>query len=143
MPEPLATHADYAARGYANPYDTTAILDQRLAGASRFVRAPNRAPLIDDQILEGVIDPELVKDVICAMVARAAPNEMTGFTQFNEGAGPFQQGGTVANPSGDFYLTKQEKKSLGIGGGSAFMIDLLPEPERSRGPLPESVWPLL
>lgn len=131
-PDPLATHADFTARGYVNPYETTAILDKRLAMASRFIRAPERAPLIDEQILEGAIDPELVKDIVCLMVDRAAPTDMTGFSQMNEGAGPFQMGGTVANPHGDFYLTKQERKSLGIKSQRAFSVDLMPDPDVMR-----------
>lgn len=132
MAEPLATHTDYTKRAYENPYDSTDKLDERLAMASRYIRAPERAPLIDEQILEGAIDPELVKDIVCLMVDRSAPSDLSGFTQINEGAGPFQQGGTVANPHGDFYLTKQERKSLGISAQRAHMIDLMPDPERMR-----------
>ena len=124
MPQ-IATHVDYAARGYENPYATTAILDTRLAAAERFLKAPERLPNLAELIADETLDAELVKDVICGMVARSAPNDLAGFETFQEGAGPFQASGKVANPHGDLYLTSQERKSLGIGRPKAFSIDLL------------------
>jgi hypothetical protein len=46
-------------------------------------------------------------------------------------AGPFTQQTTFANPSGDLYLTKAEKLSLGCGKQRAFEVDLAAPKEES------------
>ena len=50
--------------------------------------------------------------------------EDRGFrTNVSQGAGGYTASVGVYNPSGDFYLTKQEKRLLGIGGGRVGMTD--------------------
>lgn len=66
--------------------------------------------------------------VVCAVVKRAMQAEATGadgFEQVNIGTGPFSEGYKPLNPHGDFYLTSQEKKALGVGRQRAFEVDLL------------------
>ena len=66
-------------------------------------------------------DLEIAKDVCCAMVERALAayaSEMIGVKQASETEGPYTWSGTYSNPFGDVYLTKSEKKSLGVGSGS-------------------------
>lgn len=65
--------------------------------------------------------------VVCAVVRRsmeAGAADTAGFESIQMGAGPFQYGGKVSNPSGDFYLTKQEKKALGDGEQKAFGVQV-------------------
>lgn len=72
-----------------------------------------------------------LRRVTCAAVIRALQSgDMTGITQSSQTAGPFTQSWSYSNPSGDLYLTKAEKKTLGgtvqcgsidmstMGGGS-------------------------
>ena len=62
---------------------------------------------------------ETLKVVSCNMVSRAmlaADGGLAGISQLNAGMGPFSQSATLANPSGDMYLTGTEKLWLGIGG---------------------------
>ena len=73
-------------------------------------------------------EPATRRRVVCAVVRRsmqASAAEYAGLSQFNAGGGPFQLGGTPANPHGDFYLTKGEKVSLGHGRQRASEINML------------------
>ena len=62
---------------------------------------------------------ELLKVVSCDMVIRAmaAAADTFGVTQSSMTAGPYTQSWSYANPSGDLYLTKLEKRLLGIASG--------------------------
>ena len=62
----------------------------------------------------------ICKIVVCNMVQRsmtAMANDAYGVTQQSMTAGAYTQSWTFSNPSGDFYLTKMEKKMLGISNG--------------------------
>lgn len=122
MATPFATHVDYEERGYANPFATGGILDARLAAASRHVRG--RCPDVDGKIDAGDLDPELVTDIVCAMVHRSASQvDLAGVASQQQTAGPFSQSLSFANPHGDLYLTKGERRSLGCGQ-RAFTVPL-------------------
>lgn len=60
----------------------------------------------------------LLKMVSCEMVKRAmqASPAQPAATQGSVTVGPFSESFTYANPTGDLYLTKAEKRRLGIGG---------------------------
>jgi hypothetical protein len=90
-----------------------------LEDASVIIRA--EVPGADD------LDPDLTKLVSCGMVKRAMiAADSEGISQDNRTAGPFSQQRSYANPMGNLYLTKQDKRLLGIGGQRAFSIDLIP-----------------
>lgn len=58
---------------------------------------------------------ELLKIVTCDMVKRSmASSEAIGVDQFSITAGPYSQTQHFAATSGDLYLTKLEKRLLGI-----------------------------
>lgn len=62
----------------------------------------------------------LLKTVCCNMVIRAmsaTESDMFGVSQSSMTAGPYSQSMNYANPSGDMYLTKMEKRLLGITSG--------------------------
>ena len=65
--------------------------------------------------------------VVCAMVKRAmqaaASVPAEGVTAYSSGTGPFTDSFTFANPTGDLYLTKQDRRRLGILKPKAFSID--------------------
>ena len=86
--------------------------------------------LIDDAsaMLEQLVDvdesdeaqAELLKIVCCNMVIRAmaaSGYDTFGASQMSITAGPYTQQMTYANPSGDMYLTKMEKRLLGVTTG--------------------------
>jgi hypothetical protein len=106
-----------------------------LAKASRQIRA--EFPSVDARILAGKLDPELVADVACDMVRRvlSVPTTQQPASQVQQSAGPFSFGVTLANPAGDMYLTKAERKKLSLSAQRAGSVDMLP-------PLPEPVPPV-
>lgn len=63
--------------------------------------------------------------VVCAVVKRAMPSGVAaGVNSVQQSAGPFAVTYTPTNPSGDFYLTKQEKLALGCGMQQAFGVQV-------------------
>ena len=60
----------------------------------------------------------LLKIVVCNMVERAMStgDDMYGVTQQSMTAVGFSQQFSYANPTGDLYITKSEKRMLGISG---------------------------
>lgn len=60
---------------------------------------------------------ELLKIVCCSMVIRAmsaTESDSYGASNMSMTAGPYTQSWTYSNPTGDMYLTRQEKRLLGI-----------------------------
>jgi len=107
-------------------YATVADLEARwhTLSASEQARA---AVLLDDAaaILDALgtydeTDETMVsnlKAVSCNMVIRAMGATDVGLTQGSMTAGPYTQSWSYANPSGDMYLTKMDKRLLGISSG--------------------------
>ena len=88
------------------------------------------AVLIDDAsaMLSGLVDVDpdddeqeaLLRAVCCSMVIRsmaATGSDMFGVSQASMTAGPYSQSMSYSNPAGDMYLTKTEKRLLGITSG--------------------------
>lgn len=68
---------------------------------------------------------ERAKYVSCSMVRRAmqaTESDMIGISQASATMGPFSQQATFANPTGELYLTAQEKAML--GASSSFVGSL-------------------
>lgn len=60
----------------------------------------------------------ILKQVSCTMVIRsmvASESTAFGVDKLQATMGPFSQQMSFTNPNGDLYLTKQEKRLLGIG----------------------------
>lgn len=65
------------------------------------------------------------KLVSCAMVKRAmAMPGGEGVSSYQQGAGSYTESQQFANPTGDLYLTKSERKTLGASKQRAFEIAL-------------------
>lgn len=82
------------------------------------------AVIIDDLagIDESTVDEQTAakaKIVSCDMVIRAMSmsQDAYGVSQASMTAGPYTQSWTYSSPSGDLYLTKMEKRLLGIASG--------------------------
>lgn len=68
---------------------------------------------------------DALKIVSCNMVIRsmvAASSSAFGVDELQATMGPFGQTAHFANPNGDMYLTKLDKKLLGIGGGKGRIL---------------------
>jgi len=88
---------------------------------------PPPAELTDQQSAARLI-------VSCEMVKRAmaaGDAGVVGVTSVQQGAGPYQQTTQFANPTGDLYLTKQDKQLLGCGRAVAFTIPMRSDVEDS------------
>lgn len=78
--------------------------------------------LLDDasaiiDALASDVDADKAKIVVCDMVIRAmsaSAADSFGASSTSITAGPYSQSWSYANPSGDLYLTKLEKRLLGI-----------------------------
>lgn len=77
-----------------------------------------------------------LKSVSCAVVRRAlACGDGGSVSQTSVTTGPFSRQFTYANPTGDLYLTKQDKRLLGIpqsGDGFAFIAPSIDRGEEKR-----------
>ena len=118
-----ATRADYIAGGFGEVPEN---LDGLLARASRIVRAESaRVGVdIDARIEDELLDPELVADVVCDMVAYAtvSPGGI-GVESLQQGAGPYQETIKFANPVGQMSFTRVHRRRLGVPLRRAFEID--------------------
>lgn len=76
-----------------------------------------------DQMSDDIFARALVF-VECNVVKRSmmAGSDTFGLTQHSMTAGSFNESMTFANPSGDIYLTKTEKKMLGLTGSMMWSI---------------------
>jgi len=132
-PEVYATPGDLAARWRPLAPDEEARAGVLLADASAVLRATDDT--LDARIAAGVLDPNLVRGVVCAMVKRAmvAGLDVEGVTQQSQTAGPYAASVSYANPSGSLYVTRAERRALGITTQRAFTVSMArDEPPRPR-----------
>lgn len=87
--------------------DATAMID----ASPGFHRLEPDAPGYDTQT-------QLLERITCAIAYRAlSPGQFAGYESISQGVGGFTASVNLANPSGDLYLTSNEKRLLGIGRG--------------------------
>lgn len=125
MAEPFADASYYEENFGAPPSSIADRLDKELARASRYVRA--EVPSVDARIASGKLDADLVKDIVCEMVksASASMAEGVGVASVQQAAGPYSKTTTFANPVGDLYLTKKQRRLLGGGLARAGNVDVI------------------
>lgn len=62
--------------------------------------------------------------ITCALVHRSlSAGAWSGFSSVSQGAGGQTASVTLSNPAGDLYMTKQERRILGLGGGRIGQTD--------------------
>jgi hypothetical protein len=103
MASPFATAEDVAARWRPLTPNELVIAATLVVDASALIRA--RFPGIDSQVTSGAVDPDVLTMVAAGMVKRALIAPEDGVTQQTEGAGPYSQGRTYANPMRNVFLT--------------------------------------
>lgn len=109
--EPFATVEDYEAR-YGEVEDAARV-SALLSDASLFLASQRGLSIDPDDATQAA----LLTAVTCAMVHRSMmAGSYAGLSSVSQGAGGYTASVGVYNPSGDFYLTKGEKRALGIGG---------------------------
>lgn len=87
----------------------------RLDAAHRLLRS--KAPGLDARVDSGLLDPDLVKDVIVEMVLRVLRNP-SGFRSETDGDYSYSRDIQVA--SGRLMVTDDELEMLGFGSGSTY-----------------------
>lgn len=114
----FATEYDYMLR-YGQP-DGCADIATLLSDATAFIASqPGFVRNPDDSTQAA----NLVR-VTCAVVHRSlSAGNLAGIQSYSEGAVGYTASVTPYNPSGDFYLTKAERRSLGISGGRVGATD--------------------
>lgn len=88
--------------------------------------------MILDEDTRGVLDDltaptQTLVSVACSMVIRAMAAGIDAgppVTQYSYGSGPVNESRTYANPTGDLYLTKSERRRLGFSRQRAGAVDM-------------------
>lgn len=124
-PFPFATIGDMEDRWPDMPTGSASLVGVLLEDASQFILdvCPSAAEASE----------ATRKRIVCSVVRRTVDtdSDLIGLESVQNGSGPFQETRKALNPHGDFYLTAQEKKSLGNGRQSAFTVAFDPiEPAR-------------
>lgn len=123
-PFPFATLEEFKARWPDFPAGADAHATILLEDASQFI--------LDTVPAAANAAAATRRRIVCDVVRRsmmASSADTAGLETFQSGGGPFQFGGKVANPNGDFYLTKQERKALGDGKQQAFGVQIAGSPD--------------
>lgn len=117
--KPYATYLDYTDR-----YDAGGCDERRIS-----ILLMDASALIASYLPGTADTAEIAQSltaIACAMVNRAvsaASGGFAGVSNYSEGAAGMSASVTFANPSGDLYLTAQEKQTLGIGAGRVGVYD--------------------
>ena len=107
---PFATVEDYEAR-YGEVEDEARVF-ALLQDATNIIASQPGFAMRDDETWYGVLET-----VTCAMVHRSMMSgAYAGLSNVSQGAGGYTASVAVYNPGGDLYLTRNEKRALGIGG---------------------------
>lgn len=119
------------------PFATTDDLEAgwRSLSAEELARATvlltRASQLILDEDRNGILDDltaptDTMVRVTCEIVRRAmsTPVDQPLMTQVQSTTGPFTMGGTYANPGGDMFLSRAERRQLGFNRLSAGSVDL-------------------
>lgn len=123
VPPAFATTSDLEARWRPLTTDEATRANVLLQDASQQILDEDRYGVLADLTTPTLT---LVK-ITCAMVMRAMASGIESgppVTQDGWGAGPWNQQRTYANPTGDLYLTKAERKQLGFSRQRAAGVDM-------------------
>jgi hypothetical protein len=122
----FATAGDLADRWRPLSPEETVQAEALLEDASTILRM--EIPTVDSRVELGTLPANVPLMVVVGMVKRAmvAPAAGEGVQTAQTNVGPFGQSFTYANPMGHLYLTKQDRRLLGVGGQRAFTIDTMP-----------------
>lgn len=118
-PFPFATLLELKKRWRGMTPDQEQDAETALEDASQFI--------LDVAPRAGEKDPKTRRRIVCAVVKRSmqVPEDMLGMESNNTQAGPYMSQRRAVNPHGDFYLTKLERQSLGVGKQRTGDMDLL------------------
>ena len=109
---PAVTVADLEARWHTLTDTEKTVASSLIGDAINYIK--QLCPNYDD------IPTDTVKRIVCAMVKRAMlSRDSSGISQQSETVGSFSASYTWSNPTGDLYLTREERRQLGLGAQHA------------------------
>lgn len=109
---PSATVTDLEARWHTLTDTEKSVASTLIGDAVAYLK--RIAPNYDD------IPADTLKSIVCAMVKRAMlSRDSSGISQQSETVGSFSASYTWSNPTGDLYLTREERRQLGLGAQHA------------------------
>lgn len=130
--EPFATVEEYEAR-YGEVDDPERVAT-RLLDASSYVMAQPGLRLLEVGDPGYDVQQMNLARVTCAVVHRSlSAGDLAGYSQYTQTAVNYSVTVSPANAGEDFYLTKQDLRSLGIGAGRIGQTD--PYGRGRHGPL--------
>ena len=107
---PFATVVDYEAR-YGEVEDEARV-SALLQDATNIIASQPGFAMREDETWLGVLET-----VTCAVVHRSMmAGSYAGLSSVSQGAGGYTASVGVYNPGGDMFLTRNERRALGIGG---------------------------
>ncbi|MDM8270545.1 Gp19/Gp15/Gp42 family protein [Thermophilibacter provencensis] len=114
---PFATVEDYETR-YGEVEDEARV-SALLQDATNIIASQPGFAMREDETWQGVLET-----VTCAMVHRSMMSgAYAGLSNVSQGAGGYTASVSVYNPGGDLYLTRNERRVLGLGGGRIGQTD--------------------
>lgn len=112
----FATYEDIEARWKPLTEEERGVAETLLEDAAALILGYGVEPRDGDER-----QAQALKAASCNMVIRSMQGRDSavpiGMSQWSQTAGPYSESMTVANPAGDLYLTKGEKRMLGLGAG--------------------------
>lgn len=132
-----ATAADLEARWRALTEAEESLAEALLEDASGEIDAEFRrlGRVVADELVAGNVTADDLKVVACRVVKRAMASPLgddgAAIETMQFSAGPFQESRKYANPTGDLYLTKADRRRLGIGGPVASSVPMFVVDEES------------
>lgn len=127
MEAPFATLSDYRDRSTCPELGHEELIETLLSDASQFILDMHAGREI-------TASADTLRRITVAVVQRSlASVGSAGVESIQQGAGPYQETVKMANPSGDMYLTKLERRALGIGTQVAYTV--APDAPRWRHPV--------
>lgn len=120
MAVPFATLADLQTHWPELPAELTAVAETKLSEASTILRG--LYPDLDARIASGALSEDVVKLVVCQMVATVMQREIDGgdadrFEQQSFTSGPFTQQVSYRIREASLFLTRLQKQLLSGGAG--------------------------
>ena len=116
--EPFATAEDYEVR-YGEVEDAARVSALLQDATNVIASQPGFSTCGGDETWWGVLET-----VTCAMVHRSMmAGSYAGLSNVSQGAGGYTASVSVYNPGGDLYLTRNEKRALGLSGGRVGQTD--------------------
>ena len=115
---PFATVEDYETR-YGEVEDEARVTALLQDATNIIASQPGFSTCGRDETWWGVLET-----VTCAMVHRSMmAGSYAGLSNVSQGAGGYTASVSVYNPGGDLYLTLNERRALGLGGGRIGQTD--------------------